>query len=213
MGRGIQSTEEIRHDVRNRVIDVAMDAFCSEGVRNVTMDEIAHRLSMSKRTLYQLFADKESLLLAGIEERKKLHVELLEERNKITDNVLELVLFDFGQRLEALKEMNPQFLSDVSRFPKVVEAIKADRKLHMQKAVEFLQRGVSQELFRKDVNFEIIITMLMNHIDNAVVMEQLRQFSPIEVFRHTVFTYLRGCTTPKGMAMMDKFAERWQEGI
>lgn len=46
------------NDVRKQIISVAAEMFHQQGIRSVTMDDIAHRLCMSKRTLYQIFADK-----------------------------------------------------------------------------------------------------------------------------------------------------------
>ncbi len=55
---------EQHQEIYNRVLDVAEREFQKHGIRAVRMDDIAHQLKMSKRTLYQFFADKESLLLA-----------------------------------------------------------------------------------------------------------------------------------------------------
>lgn len=40
-----------------------MKQFLSKGVKAVKMDDIAMSLSISKRTLYEIFADKEDLLM------------------------------------------------------------------------------------------------------------------------------------------------------
>ena len=205
MSASLQGVGILRDDLCGRVITVAMKAFYSKGVKNVTMDEIAHELTMSKRTLYQIFSDKESLLLACLEEGKRVHGALLEERMQKTDDVLDIVLFDFSTRLQHLKSINPLFFTELTKFPKIVERMKSDRVQHMERALVLMQRGVKQGLFRDDVDFKIIFALLMNHIDNVSTVDGIKEFSPIDVFKHLVFFYLRGCTTPKGMAMMDDF--------
>ena len=45
--------------IRMQVIKAAAEAFSQKGIKNVRMDDIASSLSISKRTLYELFADKE----------------------------------------------------------------------------------------------------------------------------------------------------------
>ena len=205
MNGNLQGVGVLRDDLRGRVIAVAMKAFYSKGVKNVTMDEIAHELTMSKRTLYQIFKDKESLLLACLEEGKRAHGALVEERMQKTDDVLDIVLFDFSTRLEHLKSINPLFFTELTKFPKIVERMKSDRVQHMKRALDLMQRGVKQGLFREDVDFKIIFALLMNHIDNVSTVDGIKEFAPIEVFKHLVFFYLRGCTTLKGMTMMDEF--------
>lgn len=67
------------NDVRKQIISVAAEMFHQQGIRSVTMDDIAHRLCMSKRTLYQIFADKESLLLACVIQHEEEVIKQLEE--------------------------------------------------------------------------------------------------------------------------------------
>ena len=51
---------------RDIIIDRASKMFVSQGVKAVRMDDIAQELSVSKRTLYELFGDKEELLYHSI---------------------------------------------------------------------------------------------------------------------------------------------------
>lgn len=208
MNANLQDTEAMRQNLRLKVIAVARKAFYAKGVRNVTMDEIAHELVMSKRTIYQLFADKESLLLACLEDGNRAHSRLLEAKTRETDNVLEIILFDLSTRLELLEKINPKFFAELSKFPRIVTHLKRERLQHMERAVLFMKKGVAQGLFRADVNFKIVITILMEHIDGAVTLQELSDFDPVEVFRHLVLFYLRGCTTRRGMEMMDDFLSR-----
>ena len=208
MNENLQNVADMHNDVRQHIIEVAIKAFYAKGVKNVTMDEIAHELTMSKRTLYQVFSDKESLLMACIDMQKSQHLEMMKQRMEQTDNVLDLLMYDFGLRLNFIKGISPQFFQDIARFPKVVEAMQNDRIKHKEKAVEFLQHGVKQGLFREDVNFEIIYTLLMNHVDSASSTGCYQQFAPVEVFKHLVFFSLRGCTTRKGMEMMDDYIQK-----
>lgn len=45
-----------------RIVDRAMQMFVAQGIKSVRMDDIARTLGVSKRTLYELFGDKEHLL-------------------------------------------------------------------------------------------------------------------------------------------------------
>ena len=49
-------------ELRERIITAATEAFTSKGIKSITMDDIAAALGISKRTLYEVFSDKESLL-------------------------------------------------------------------------------------------------------------------------------------------------------
>ena len=52
---------------KERIIAQAMQMFVSQGIKSVRMDDIARQLGVSKRTLYEMFGDKESLLYLTME--------------------------------------------------------------------------------------------------------------------------------------------------
>lgn len=60
---GVKRNKYDREELRKRVIAEAFRAFGKYGIKNVHMDDLACSLSISKRTLYELFCDKEQLLL------------------------------------------------------------------------------------------------------------------------------------------------------
>ena len=49
-------------DTRIRIQEKARDMFMRLGIRSVSMDDIAAALGMSKKTIYQSFADKDELV-------------------------------------------------------------------------------------------------------------------------------------------------------
>ena len=96
-----------REDTRNSVIETATQMFHTQGIRNVTMDDIAHRLTMSKRTLYQLFADKEDLLLACIIKHEGDLRHHLSNIISQSTNVLDFLLIIFKAKMQEFDEITP----------------------------------------------------------------------------------------------------------
>ena len=43
------------------IIERASEMFVANGIKSVRMDDIAHNLGVSKRTLYELFGDKATI--------------------------------------------------------------------------------------------------------------------------------------------------------
>jgi AcrR family transcriptional regulator len=62
-----EATEE--NPVRRRIIDAAFSAFTESGYAETTTLEIATRAHVSKRALYELFGNKQEMLVACISER------------------------------------------------------------------------------------------------------------------------------------------------
>ena len=86
------------------------------GVKRVTMDEIASALSMSKKTLYQYFDNKDSLVLAVA----KAHIEretlnFLEIKKTSMNSIEEMHRLAKDMR-KNLGQINPSILFDLQRF-------------------------------------------------------------------------------------------------
>lgn len=196
-------------EARRRVVALAREAFVEEGVKGVTMDSIAHRLNMSKRTIYQLFTDKEDLLLTCIkaqreEERARLHEEM-----KHTASVLDLILLEFDSILSRLNERAFQFFEEIERFHRVRAYFEEERAIDAAAAIDFFKRGITQGLFRPEVNFDIIYPMIYHQMEYVVRSKSFDSTKRSEVFLNTVIITLRGCTTPLGASKMDSYISRW----
>ena len=84
--------------VKEHIVLAAAKSFAQKGVKTVRMDDIAAGLSISKRTLYELFHDKEDLLLDVM----KLHREEMQEY--MTQEDFQNI-FCFGSHLSFFKEV------------------------------------------------------------------------------------------------------------
>ncbi len=192
--------------VRKQIIVVAAEMFHQQGIRSVTMDNIAHRLVMSKRTLYQVFADKESLLLACIVQHEEEVIGQLEQVYNQTKNVLEFLLLVFSIKMKELDEINPQFFDDLKKYPKVIEHIKQHKKEKEAKSADFLRQGVEQGVFRKEINFQIVARQLSSCFDDVVENGLVDEYSKSEIFMNTIIPYVRGCATKVGIEMIDNYS-------
>ena len=79
-------------ELRERIIMTATEAFTLKGIKCITMDDIAAALGISKRTLYEVFADKESLLKECILQKQAERDKYLQEIYEQSNNVLEVIL-------------------------------------------------------------------------------------------------------------------------
>ncbi len=197
-----------KEEVRLRVIEQAMHMFQKQGIKSVTMDSIADALKMSKRTLYELFADKAALLLAGLRRHDEQKTQRMIRRCAETDNVLEIILSDFADSMRDFSMVNPTFFIDIHKYPAAVAYFEARREERETSAVAFLQRGVEQGLFRSDVDYRIVYRQITNLLNHHVMEELGRDCSLKSLFYNIVIVYIRGCTTPEGTRYMDDILEK-----
>ena len=194
---------------RNHIIEVATKAFHSEGIRNVTMDHIAHALTMSKRTLYQLFSDKEDLLLACALKREQEEHALIEKLNQQTDNVLDHLLATFALRMREMDDIKPDFFTEIVKYPRVIKFYEQAQKEREAEAVNFLNKGIKQGFFRPNVNFHIVYNQLCTGLSALMTNSDMNQYSQRELFRNTVIPYVSGCATIKGIEIIDRFMDKY----
>ena len=57
------NTTAYREGLRQKILDTAMGLFKQKGIKAVRMDDIATEIAISKRTLYEIYSNKEDLLL------------------------------------------------------------------------------------------------------------------------------------------------------
>ena len=87
-------TNDYRRELKSKIIEYAMNEFRQRGIKAVKMDEISRGLHVSKRTVYEIFGDKEELLLAGIraqnEELRRMLDQFASENNH---NVIDIICY------------------------------------------------------------------------------------------------------------------------
>ncbi|MDD3356727.1 MAG: TetR/AcrR family transcriptional regulator, partial [Dysgonamonadaceae bacterium] len=102
-------------ELKDRIIYQAGELFVKHGIKRISMDEIASKLGISKRTIYQNFKDKEDLLLQYIRHLELMQIEYVRDLSKNEQTVVHVFL----RTIEMHKEFdffNVQFLDDVEKY-------------------------------------------------------------------------------------------------
>ena len=156
---------------RQRVVAAARRHFFAHGFRNVTMDDLAEELAMSKKTLYACFPSKVDLLKAVLLD-KFARVEADLER------VAPQSAADFPAALHDLlacvqghtSEIQPPFLRDMQReMPEMFQVVEGRRRDLIRRHFGNLFRaGQRAGMVRKDIAVELLIEALLGSV-NAVM--------------------------------------------
>lgn len=191
--------------VRSVVITAAAEAFAQKGIRPVRMDDIASDLSISKRTLYELFHDKEELLLHVMKHHRDEMKEYISEVASKADNVLEVLLKFYQRTALDFQNTNRKFFEDIEKYPRVRNYIDESQKENLDSAMEFYRKGVEQGIFRADVNYEVLRVVMCEQMDVLIHSEICKSYSLAEIYETIVFVHMRGISTPKGLQIVDDF--------
>ena len=197
--------ENDREELKLRVVETASKSFMTLGIKAVHMDDIASSLSISKRTLYELFHDKEDLLLDVMKLHREEMQEYMTQVASKAENVLEVLLKFFQRSAQEFQNTNRKFFEDIEKYPKVMRYIDESRKENLDSAMEFYRKGVEQGIFRNDVNYNIVRAMVCEQMDLLLHSEICKSYSLGEIYETVVFMHMRGISTEKGLKIVDNF--------
>lgn len=200
------SDKHLYSNQRNRVITMAGKMFAEQGIRKVRMDDVAAALTMSKRTLYEMFADKEELLLECMKVNQEKKREYAAQVATTANNVLEIVFCLYQNGMEEMKNMHPSMYRDIKKYPKVCEYLNQRKAQSAKNSNEFYKAGVRQGLLRADINFDIfqfLVELSMNGFLNDDLL--VERWTLADVLDTIVRVHMRGICTEKGQRMLDDF--------
>ena len=95
-----------KNELREKIIETANTQFQTHGIKEVKMDDIAAALGISKRTLYQLFKDKEELLYESIRYGHKLSVDKAKQLIRNASDTMDVILSLYDLYLRQMKVIN-----------------------------------------------------------------------------------------------------------
>ncbi|GCB37624.1 TetR family transcriptional regulator [Bacteroides faecalis] len=200
-----------RAELRERIIMTSTEAFTSKGIKCITMDDIAAALGISKRTLYEVFADKETLLKESILKIQQDRDKYLQEVYEHSSNVLEVILAVFQKSIEIFHKTNKRFFEDIKKYPKVYAMMQDRRDSDSEKTMFFFKSGVEQGIFRSDVNFAIVNLLVREQFDVLLNTDICSEYPFIEVYESIMFTYIRGISTEKGAKVLEDFIQEYRK--
>ena len=200
-------------DIKDRIIDGAADLFMNYGIKAVTMDSLANQFGMSKRTIYEIFADKDELLMAVLTRMNEQQKELIRKVLDESDNSIVAIFRMLEINRDNFQSMSPAFLADLKKYHHDVLMKKADKSEmpDYRNHQEIIENGMTEGLFRPDINPDLANRCLFN-LGRSIMnndMYPYDQFSRHEVIKNIFISYLRGISTHKGLLLIDKLEKKF----
>ncbi len=202
---------------KERIAAKAEEMFMQYGIRSVSMDDIANNLGMSKKTLYQYFADKDELVEAVVDTHiNKVEGDCINCRTNATDAIHEIFL-TMEHIMEEFNNMNPMLLYDLEKFHfKAYQRFKNYKdKFLLQIIRNNIEWGIHDELYRPDLNIDVLskyrIESIMIPFNVAVFPPGKYNLAKTSEIMIENFTY--GLATIKGHKLIQKYNEQRQKNF
>lgn len=190
------------------IVREAAKMFIAEGVKSVRMDDIAHELSVSKRTLYELFGDKEQLIYEAIchfvEEAHTRRITILKD----VDNELEAMLVSLRDMIVRAPEV-ARVRRNLERFyPKVNTRLEENGMMRSKSELrEWLAASIERGYLTPTANSDLVVDVLHNCVQGMLVVEYsdvVRSENVVSRVACSVIIFIRGLCTPVGLEVVDR---------
>lgn len=189
-----------RGATKEEIIRITRELIARNGIRAVRVDEIAQTLGISKRTLYEMFADKNDLVGACLDymshQQRERIVACCKRRG---GNALQKVLKLANEYIDNLYMVDPRFLSDIRHKVVYAEHYDEHREFWLREITRCLEASRDEELLLPEIDAPAFADRLMNTLYELRLQGTIRE--ELYLFCRTI---LRGAATRKGIELIDR---------
>jgi TetR/AcrR family transcriptional regulator, cholesterol catabolism regulator len=198
---------------KDRIIEGAAELFRIYGIKAVTMDSLANHLGMSKRTIYEIFADKDELLVGVLKWMAGKQKDLIKKVLDESENAIVAIFRLLDINRDHFRSMSPAFQADMKKFHLEVLMKKTDEceMPDYRNALQVIERGIKEKLFRRDLNPDLV-NRCFDSLGRSVMNDSLypyEQYTRRDVIRNVVINYLRGISTSEGVELINKLEKKF----
>jgi len=196
--------------MKDEILQTALNQFLKYGIREISIKRLIEPLGISTKTVYKYFKNKEDVL----EQALRLHYE---QQNQQLQNLtsysrsIYLLVDTWLYAVERVYDVSAVFYHDLHYYYPALEQkieVEVGRKFGTQ-FIALLNRGKAEGDFHTSLNPEVAmegIYILYNAITRTDLFERYG-VSPNEIIRNTIFNYIRGMCTYKGLIDLEKYLE------
>ncbi len=197
--------QELSTEAYAALLESIMPIILRNGLKASTMDLVASTLSMSKRTLYEIFDSKQNMIEQVLEFQFKRSEKSYSRIFAESSDVMTALLGIFSMQRDAMSETSPDFFRDMDTLKEIRCVYEDKDKSRNRHLMQVFELGVRQGVFRPDVNYPVMMMMMKVQLESVKRMEEL--FPPDitlqQVYDTISIGFLRSIASPEGMKLLD----------
>ena len=202
-------------ETKDRILSRTRALFMRNGIKSVSMDDIANNLGMSKKTLYKTFANKDELVLAVMTNNlNAAQSECTYVASHAADAVQEMLNISAWAD-EQFGNVHPSIFYDLKKYYPTAWALFSTHKSSfiLDQITRNLHRGIAEGLFRSDLDVEVLARLNLAQIELTFNPDLYppAQFAPSRVNKVFDEHFLLGVATLKGHRLFNKYQHITEE--
>ncbi|WP_233219218.1 TetR/AcrR family transcriptional regulator [Adhaeribacter arboris] len=198
-------------EIKDKILQAAFRLFMRNGIKSVSMDDIALNLGVSKKTLYKWFENKDQLVMAMLQDHLDKMVDDCGSFTMQAKNAIE-ELFQMMQMIrQQLAGMHPSVFYDLQKYhqPAWQIWITHKNKFILQQIARNLKDGVKQGLYRTDFDLDIMARLRLAQIEDVFNPEIFPpdKFDLQKVQLATLEHFMLGIASLKGHKLINAYKQ------
>jgi AcrR family transcriptional regulator len=198
-------------NTRDRIRQKADELFMRYGLRSISMDDIANALGISKKTIYQFFADKNELVDAVLEVTLNQNKQNCDRNRTLSGNAVEEIFKSMDTAEQIFRNMHPSVIFDMQKYhPQAFTMFLKHKNEYLYSIVsKNLERGIKEELYRPEIDIDVLSRYRVESMMMAFNPEfySTQKHNLAEVEQQLIEHYLFGVASLKGHKMILKYQQ------
>jgi len=199
-------------ETRKEIVELAQKRFSLHGFKSVTMDDLARDLGMSKKTLYEVVGNKQTLIDLVLDRDMECDDQAILQASENAVDAIEEMLEIAKHFTQSMRETNPASLYDLQKYYR-----KSWERLdchHNEKMIDHvrtnLRRGQSEGLYRKELHLELIAQIFVSAPQAMMDPDRMRvgQQEWNNLANQLIHYHLLGVCSPAGRDLLSSYLER-----
>lgn len=194
---------------KQKILEVSEDLFLKYGVKSVSMDDIAQKIGISKKTLYRFIPNKKNLIssIVGlfIKHEEKTITEIVEKDLNAVEEFLSIAKYV----LSLLRKFKPSVMYDLKKYhPETWEMVESLHFDFIHNTIkDNIIKGMASGLYREDIDPIIVAKLYVGK--NIVVTDNkmfpMSDFNMEELYKQYFFYHIYGIASKDGLKLLENY--------
>jgi AcrR family transcriptional regulator len=196
-------------ELEQRIIQQSREMMMRYGIRNITMDDIARELGISKKTLYQHYADKAAIVQRVSEAHMEEENRMQEEFSRSAENAIHEVIMIMRWIDSHFQQIPANLLFELQRYyPQAWALFDSHRcEFALFKIIENLRRGIAEGLYRPEMDVELVARIRVGQfslVQDTKILPPDRY--PFVAIQHEMLAlFMHSIVTTEGKALFQQY--------
>ncbi|MDR2144976.1 MAG: TetR/AcrR family transcriptional regulator, partial [Tannerella sp.] len=203
----------IAMDLKELIIGSASNLFFRNGIKSTTMSEIANETGISKRTLYEVFNDKEDLLESCLWMQMQQEEDVVKDIISNSGDVFDTIMLFHLQQMNNMCSVGRTLFRDLRKYHRsLYDKMELVQDERIFKFIPLLEKSAKEGYIRNDMPFELLLWLMKRQLKTLMEDETIPEtkYSFNEYINVMVLTFVRGISTQKGNEKIDEFISKKQ---